>query len=130
MKVWKRGAAALVTAVLLSTAQSVGGQTPPDVTGTWALALEGAFAAQSWTLEVGREDGALTATLIMGEMGKQRLDAVERVGRTVTGRFTANMHGQEMHVTVTTTMDGDTCAGTVAGFPMGEIAYTGRRKGG
>jgi len=121
-----------LVALLLAGAHPVSAQhTPgeaPDPVGRWALALEGAFASQSWTLEVGREAGALTATLVLGTMGGADLEDVALRGDTLSGHFTANMHGQEVHVTVRSAFRGDACEGAVTGFPMGDVSFKGSRE--
>ena len=112
--------------MLLLVGRSASGQETVDVTGTWELALEGAFAAQLWALDVGREGEALAATLTMDRMGEARLTDVRLAGDTLTGGFTADMHGQEVHVTVTTSWQ-DGCRGVITGLPMGTIPYTCQR---
>lgn len=118
--------------VVLATAgvpASVTAQDPPaDPVGSWALALEGPFAAQAWTLQVSREGGAWAAVLDMG-MGTAPLQDLTWTDDTLTGGFTADMHGQRVTVTVTTTFAGDHCEGRATGFPMGTMTYTGKREG-
>ncbi len=125
------GTGALVLALaaaLMVAPHGLAAQSGPQVKGTWALALEGAFASESWALEVAGEGEALTATLVMGGMGRAPLQDVALKGDTLSGHFTANMHGQEMHVVVTTAIEGDACKGAVTGFPMGDVPFTGHRE--
>jgi hypothetical protein len=133
-KRWAATCGTFLAALLVSGAGPVRAlqapQATPDPAGRWVLALEGAFASQSWTLEVGRDAGALTATLVLGTMGSADLEDVTLEGDTLSGHFTANMHGQEVHVTVRSAIRGDACEGAVTGFPMGDVAFEGRREKG
>ena len=112
---------------MVGSVQAAGAQQAQDVVGTWLLSLEGPFASETWTLVLHEDGGAPGGRLVMDPFGEADLNEVTVDGGDVAGWFSADMHGQMVTVEVSAAMDGDTCAGDISGFPMGEMAFTCER---
>jgi hypothetical protein len=99
---------------------------PPDVAGTWTMAVETAMGSGSPTFTLEQDGEAITGTY-RGLFGEEPVKGrVE--GDQVTLSIEVTAQGQDMTIDYVGTVDGDTMAGTVVFGDLGEGTFEGTRK--
>jgi autotransporter translocation and assembly factor TamB len=117
-------AALIITGVGLAGAQEQGKGI--DVTGSWESTVEspqGAMTSSATYKQTGEE---LTGTHV-GQMGELQLKGTVK-GNAISYQITLEMGGQQLTITYSGTVDGDTITGTADFGGMGSGNWTAKRK--
>lgn len=117
-------AALIITGVGLAGAQEQGKGI--DVTGSWESTVEspqGAMTSAATYKQTGEE---LTGTHV-GQMGELQLKGTVK-GNAISYQITLEMGGQQLTITYSGTVDGDTITGTADFGGMGSGNWTAKRK--
>ena len=122
--------AALVAAVALTAlpvlAQEAAKEKKVDVTGTWELTVESPQGAMTITANYKQEGESLTGSHV-SEMGESPLKGTVK-GVDITYTLTIDAGGQQLTITHTGKVDGDTIKGTADLGAMGSMSWTAKRK--
>jgi hypothetical protein len=99
---------------------------PPDVTGTWTMAVETAMGSGNPTFTLEQDGDTITGTY-EGFFGRAPV-AGSIEGDQVTLSIEVNAQGQDMKVDYLGTVDGDTMTGKVLFGDFGEGTFEGTRE--
>ena len=98
-----------------------------SVDGTFKLTVNTPMGTQTPTLTLKEDGGALSGT-IDGQAGKQAFSGGTVDGNKASWEMTINAMGQDITLSCTATVDGDSITGSMS-TPMGAADFTGQREG-
>jgi hypothetical protein len=126
----------VVFAVTLAVAGTVFAQEKPketpkeapkiDVTGTWDLAVETAQGTMTLSATFKQEGEKLTGTQT-SQMGETALEGTVK-GSDIAFVIALNMQGQEMTITYSGKIDGDTMSGAIEFGTFGTSTWAAKKK--
>jgi hypothetical protein len=97
-----------------------------DVTGAWESTLESPQGSRTSTANYKQTGEELTGTHV-GQMGELPLKGTVK-GKAISYQITLDMGGQQLTITYSGTIDGDTITGTADFGGMGSGNWTAKRK--
>lgn len=123
--------AALVAMLLLVAPVAPGAQDaqkekPVDVTGTWESTIESPQGTLTSVATYKQDGETLTGTHV-GQAGELPLKGTVK-GNVITYQITVDMGGQQLTITYSGTVEGDTISGTAEFGGMGSATWTVTRK--
>ena len=98
-----------------------------SVAGTYKLTMNTPMGTQTPTLTLTEDGGALSGSMA-GEMGTQEFSGGTVDGNEASWNMTISAMGQEIELSCTAKVDGDSISGKMSS-PMGGADYTGQREG-
>lgn len=116
----------LAVASLPLVAQGAAQSAKVDVTGAWELTFQGMDAPMTIAATYKQEGEKLTGTQA-GMMGEEKLEGTVK-GNEINYAIKVDMGGQEMAITFTGKVEGDTITGTMSFGDMGGMPWTAKRK--
>ena len=116
----------IAAASLSLAAQGAAQSAKVDVTGAWELTFQGMDAPMTVAATYKQEGEKLTGTQA-GMMGEDALEGTVK-GNEITYVIKVDMGGQQMAITFTGKVEGDSIAGTFAFGDMGTMPWTAKRK--
>lgn len=102
-------------------------ETPaPNVTGSWDMAVETPQGTMSLTAALKQDGEKLTGTQT-SQMGEIALEGSVK-GSDIAFAIVINMQGQDMTITYTGKIDGDTMSGTIEFSGYGSSTWTAQKR--
>ena len=101
-------------------------QKPIDVTGVWESTVESPQGSLTSTATYKQNGEELTGTHV-GQLGELQLKGTVK-GKAIAYTITVDMGGQQLTITYSGTVDGDTITGTAEFGGMGSGNWTVKRK--
>ena len=118
--------AATLLAACASTQSQSKQPTRADLSGEWVLTTESQVGTQDALMAV-RQTGRALAGTISGQMGTVDLTGSAN-DAAVAFNFTLNVHGKDLKVAYSGTVEGDTMQGKAVIGQIGEGTFTAKRK--
>ena len=100
---------------------------PVDVTGVWALSMEGPQGAMDFTATFKQDGEKVTGTQSNPMGGEDKLEGTVK-GNKLAYVLKVDMGGQAMSITFSATVEGDALNGSMALGDMGTMTFSGKRK--
>jgi hypothetical protein len=126
MKTLTRLAAVLVLAAVPLIAQDASKAKAVDVTGVWESTVESPQGTMTSTATYKQEGENLTGTHV-GQMGERPLKGTVK-GDAIVYTISVDMQGQQLTITYSGKVNGDTITGTAEFGGMGSAAWSAKRK--
>lgn len=96
-----------------------------DVTGKWTMTVQTQAGTGSPTFDLKQEGSKITGQY-SGQLGEAPVTGTVK-GNEVTFGFKVSGQGQELEVTYTGTVEGDTMSGKVSLGELGDGTFTGKK---
>jgi len=98
-----------------------------SVDGTYRLTVNTQMGVRTPTLTLKEDGGALSGSMV-GDFGTQEFSGGTVDGNNASWEVTISPQGQDIKLTCTGTVDGDSISGKID-TPMGGADFTGQREG-